>query len=92
MRLSIILTVFASKRPLAIPKYIIIIIALIALLIIGWLVTSIILFSKAERNSPERQLHAGMIIGASALLAIGLFVLFIGMIILYFTMNPISFM
>ena len=66
-----------------------IIIALIALILIAWLITSIILFSKSQKGSPQRVLHAGMIIGSSCCIFIGGAV---AAIILYFTMNPISFM
>ncbi len=67
----------------------IIIVALIALILIGWLITSIILFAKAEKGSPQRALHAGMIIGSSVLIFL---VLCFILMIIYFTMNPIRFM
>lgn len=66
-----------------------IIIALIALILIAWLITSIILFAKSQKGSPQRVLHAGMIIASSSCIFIGGS---IAAILVYFTMNPISFM
>ena len=62
---------------------------LFVLILIGWFITSLVLFIRTPKNTSQRQLYEGMLIASSI-------VTFVytasAALILYILMNPISFM
>ena len=58
-------------------------------LLFAWFITSIVLFAASEKGTPRRILFKGMVIASSVFIGVaGCF----AAIMIYFSMNPISFM